>query len=215
MRLARQLTVISMITMGFSFVQANLTIQSYDMPNGAGRASGGAYNYWDLAYNGSGSKTTDGEILTGGVGDLTDGIYPSQNWNFVENISGTGPYVGWRNSNPTITLHFSNRSLIDSISFWFDDSKGKGGVGLPSSILVAGLPHTIVDPNPAVGTPKQIELSELGLVTNMVSIQVMRGHEWTFLSEIQVHGSAVPENSPLTVLIIGSLGFPLMRRRTA
>ena len=33
---------------------APIAVTSYNMPNGSGQASGGTYNYWDLAYNGAG-----------------------------------------------------------------------------------------------------------------------------------------------------------------
>src|SRR5438067_2130557 len=74
---------------------SQLTPISYDMPNGFGRASGGMYNYWDKQYTGTGSTMTDGALLTGGLGDLTDGVIAGGHWYDVENIQGTGPYVGW------------------------------------------------------------------------------------------------------------------------
>ena len=37
---------------------------SYDMPNGDGQAHSGSFNYWDLAYSGSGATSTDGAPLT-------------------------------------------------------------------------------------------------------------------------------------------------------
>ena len=51
---------------------------SYEMPNGGGDASGGTYNYWDGSYSGSGSTTTDAAALSGGLGDLTDGIIATE-----------------------------------------------------------------------------------------------------------------------------------------
>ena len=43
---------------------------SYSMFNGDGQAHGGSFNYWDHAYNGSGSTSTDHAALTGGTGGL-------------------------------------------------------------------------------------------------------------------------------------------------
>ena len=72
-----------------------LVVTSYAMPNGNGQAVGGSFNYWDLNYTGTGSTTTDGAALSGGVGDLTDGYVEAQSWNNIESGSGSGPYVGW------------------------------------------------------------------------------------------------------------------------
>src|SRR5215471_20513042 len=84
-----------------------LTPLSYDMLNGNGQASGGAYNYWDKFYTGAGNTMQDNAFLSGGLGDLTDGIVTNEHWFNVENSAGTGPYVGWLFLNPTVVFHFS------------------------------------------------------------------------------------------------------------
>lgn len=62
------------------------------MPNGNGTATGGFFNYWDRDYTGNGSvapisapHTNDGEALSGGLGDLTDGVIATQDW-FSSNL---------------------------------------------------------------------------------------------------------------------------------
>ena len=68
---------------------------TYDMRNG----DTGSYNYWDKNYTGSGSTTTDSALLTGGLGDLTDGIVTTLNWYAAEPpTGGDGPYVGCKAS---------------------------------------------------------------------------------------------------------------------
>ena len=63
---------------------ALVPVTSYSMPNGDGQASGGTFNYWDKNYTGSGATTTDGAPLTGGTGDLTDGVTASDIWKIFE-----------------------------------------------------------------------------------------------------------------------------------
>ena len=79
---------------------AALQPDSYSMPNGYS----GSYNYWDEIYSGSGCRTCDGAFLSGGTGELTDGVIATDNWFVVEAPAGNGPYVGWP-IDPTITFH--------------------------------------------------------------------------------------------------------------
>lgn len=108
---------------------------SYDTPNGFGQANGGQFNYWDLNYTGAGSTTTDGAPLSGGLGDLTDGVVTNQPWFSVENAAGSGPYVGWTTLDPTIVFHFTGVTAYQTIEVHVDDSD-EGGVSAPASILV-------------------------------------------------------------------------------
>lgn len=102
---------------------------SYDMPNGNGTATGGFFNYWDRDYTGNGSvapisapHTNDGEALSGGLGDLTDGVIATQDWFFVESAAGDGPYVGWQDIDPRITFHFASSVTIDTVTLHLADS---------------------------------------------------------------------------------------------
>lgn len=63
---------------------------SYDMLNG----ETGSFTYYDETYNGSGNPQGTLSALSGGLGDLTDGVIASQNWNVAEQAAN-GPYVGW------------------------------------------------------------------------------------------------------------------------
>jgi len=185
---------------------------SYDEPNGYGQASGGTYNYWDGNYTGSGDKTVDGAPLTGGLGALTDGVITNLPWYDVENVSGTGPYVGWF-INPTITFHFANVSLYQTLNVFVDNSD-VGGVSAPSSMDVSDGTHSQVFPVtiPTPGNPIEITLdvSGVGLSGNTVSVTLNRSNLWVFADEIQFLGtSAVPEPASLMLFglgIIGALG---------
>ena len=97
--------------------------QTYDMPNGYGQANGGGRNYWDASYNGNGDPLLDYSPLSGGTGDLTDGVIATQRWDEVENDAGTGPYVGWNKGDPwVITFHFDGVQNFGSVTAKNTDS---------------------------------------------------------------------------------------------
>ena len=134
---------------------APISAATYEMYNGNGEASDPhSYNYWDREYDGIGSvsglgpKTSDHEYLSGGTGNLTDGVIPGSNYHEVENLEGTGPYVGWRNYNPVITFHFTSLTTIDTVNVFVDDDDGYGRVNLPSQvdITMGGITRTFVIP---------------------------------------------------------------------
>ena len=197
---------------------------SYDMHNGHGQASGGSVNYWDLAYSGSGSTNTDDALLSGGLGDLTDGVVSPSNWIDVENAAGTGPYVGWRQGvlpgSVPITFNFGAAVSIDTISIHADDSGGTGGVSLPSAVLFtwegggsAGFP--VVDPDPGTD-PSWLVYSGLGISgTSWVGVALFYGNEWVFIDEVTFNGAPVPEPGSRLLLAagMGVLGWLALRRR--
>lgn len=180
---------------------APISVTSYSGPNGQGQASGGTFNYWDLNYNGSGNTATDGAPLSGGTGDLTDGVIATGNWNNVENAAGTGPYVGWRdgfNSNPLITFFFGGSVAVDTITIYVDDSDNNGGVEVPISfeIGLSGGPLTVFPiADPSGTAPASFTFSGLGLTGNAIDIRFNHRSEWVFVSEVTFASApaAVPE----------------------
>lgn len=72
---------------------ASLTPVSYTMLNG----NTGDYEYHDSAYNGTGDVTQDRAPLSGGVGELTDGVISTEGWT-PRGFFGSkdSPYVGWK-----------------------------------------------------------------------------------------------------------------------
>ena len=183
-----------------------ITVDSYDMLNG----STGSYTYWDDSYSGSGS-TTSGAALTGGAGDLTDGIIASGNW-----FNNPEDYVGWNNYNPLITFNFGSNVMIDSITVYVDDSNGYGGVYTPSSvdIGISGgslFNHQTIDP--ITSTSLSYTFSNLGLTGNSIDIRFNRSGPWVFVSEVTFDGQEVqvPEPSTLAIFALGMIGLASRR----
>ncbi|MBI5258056.1 MAG: PEP-CTERM sorting domain-containing protein [Burkholderiales bacterium] len=183
---------------------APVTALSYAMPNGDGQASGGSFNYWDAGYTGSGSTTTDGAALSGGLGKLTDGVVSTQLWFNVSNNFGTGEYVGWNAQhtlNPTLSFLFAAGTLIDSISIQLDNSHF-GGVFAPLQILIDGVSHAFVAP--AVGSVGTVSFSGLGLSGSGHTIQFVQDPgTWTFVSEISFDGGSTQMPEPASLALLG------------
>ncbi|CAM3191262.1 PEP-CTERM sorting domain-containing protein [Sphingomonas antarctica] len=190
---------------------AQIVPTTYTTVNGQGAASCNCYNYWDKKYNGAGAQTTtDSALLTGGVGDLTDGIIATTTWDQVENYSGEGPYVGWYNyftPNPLVTFNFAHVGSIDTVRIHLDNSN-YGGVAGPASILIDGMAQNFT--NPSLGTAGFVTLAGLNLTGNIHTVQFQQqsGH-WVFVSEVQFLGTlagSVPEPTAWAMLVVG-LGF--------
>ncbi|MGE0594460.1 MAG: PEP-CTERM sorting domain-containing protein [Vicinamibacterales bacterium] len=191
---------------------------SYDMPNGHGQASGGTFNYWDLSYSGVGSTNVDGAPLSGGHGDLTDGIVAGDIWFNVENAAGTGPYVGWRNIDPRIDFHFASVVEFLSVRIHLDDANGFGSVNLPTAVrFTAGAATTtinVVDPAGSAPLWVNFDLAGLGFAGSALSVELLRKNQWVFASEFEFDGRAVPEPSMLLLAALGlGAGARRVRRR--
>ncbi len=208
MRVRSSLLVLVLLTGASAFALPVLP-STYAMPNGSSLG----YTYWDDAYTGVGCKTCDGAALSGGLGELTDGVVATASWNVTEPPPGPGPYVGWVNLNPTIAFHFNQSVVIDSVTFNFDDAGGLGSVGGPASVIVSGITYAVVNP-PGSG-PFSFTVSGLGFTGTDLSISIIRSdtNVVTMVSEISF-ASAVPEPGSGAMLLAGlAVGAGLYLRR--
>ncbi|MFL6659977.1 MAG: PEP-CTERM sorting domain-containing protein [Massilia sp.] len=180
---------------------------SYDMLNG----NTGSYTYWDDSYTGSGCTTCDNAALTGGTGQLTDGIIATDNWYVTEAPSGPGPYLGWT-LDPTITFHWNATTSVNSVTFYLDDSDGAGGVSPPQSITVNGVNYLVADP--AGPAPFSFTASGFAFTGTDLVVTLFRSNGWVFLSEVDfADGVNVPEPSSVLLLMIGLGGLAAVGRR--
>ena len=199
-----------------------LPVASYDMHNGHGQAAGGSFNYWDRAYNGMGSTTTDDALLTGGVGDLTDGFAATDFWFNVENGAGTGPYVGWYSfvrTSPEILFNLSLESTVEEIRIHVDNSL-IGGVVQPFAYLVNGDPWAFTPL--ADQTFGWITLTGAPVTGSQLSLTLVHNTfpHWIFVSEVELvgtHGDPIPEPASAALLLtgLGLLGAAARRRAAA
>lgn len=204
------------LSLFFMTTQAQATLvtpTNYDMPNGDGQGSPyfGTYNYWDKEYTGAGNTASNGDWLHGGLGNLTDGITTTQNWFNIENVEGTGPYVGWKGIDPTILFYFPATYDFTTLHIHFDDADGTGGVSSPSGIKINGLDYSIGGHSGSDPFWADIAFNYTG---SNLEVQLLRGGDWVFADEVTFEGSehrSVPEPASVLLLLSG-LGLIVLRR---
>lgn len=142
---------VSTVFLGSTAAFAGLvTVTSYDMNNGNGLLQNGDNKYFDSSYSVPTYATTNGSSLvvpsngapqeaplSGGVGKLTDGVIPNQNYSYVPQ-----QYVGWKYQDPNIVFHLASGASVSQVTLYVASSYaatlGYGGlVGQPMSVGVS------------------------------------------------------------------------------
>ena len=192
---------------------------SYDMPNGGGSAHGGGWQYWDDTYDGSGNTTIDGAPLSGGLGQLTDGVVGTDNWQVDLGNGVAYEWVGWWNTlNPTITFDFGH--LVDFESFELHiNNSGNGCTAMFANANLSfstdgisfGDDMVYTTPPEELGNPSaRFVMIDMPRTSRYVRATLDHTAYWLFLSEVRF--TAIPEPSTTLLLMTASL-FALRRRR--
>ena len=187
---------------------ASVSPASSSMQNG----QTGSYTYWDDTYNAPGAPTTTSLApLSGGVGDLTDGVIATQNW-----FTTPALYVGWSNISPRIEFFFNSVWDFNSVTFHFDDSNGSGGVRTPQKLEVNdSFLSYVTDPVGSAPISHTINLASVAPTNNLVFDIFAQNSSWIMLSEVTFDAAPVPIPAS-GLLLIGALGgFAAWRRKRA
>jgi hypothetical protein len=182
---------------------STIPVSSYSMFNGGT----GAFNYQDTTYLPcpAGDCDTTGAPLSGGTGKLTDGVSPTTDWT----AGNPEPWVGWATNqtnglDPTVTFFFSGLPTISSVTVWFDNTLGGGGVSAPGSISVDGTNYTGI-PQSTPGA-QDFTINGLNITSSSVDMQFFQTNEWIMIGEVTFNGtnSTPPVPEPGTLVLFGS-----------
>ena len=172
----------------FDFITVNMIRPiSYDLLNG----ETGTYTYFDDDYDGDGNNTVPLAPLSNGLGDLTNGVIATENWD-----STSEPYVGWVSVDPTITFHFAGEVNIDRVVLHVDDSN-YGGVAPPQDVTISmggvTLDFAVVDP-PGV-EPFALVFEDLGMKGETMEVTIADHTSYSsymMLSEVEFYSDEQP-----------------------
>lgn len=157
---------------------------AYDMLNG----EAGLYTYYDDDYDGEGDNDVPLAPLSGGLGDLTNGVIATEHWNY-----DPVPYVAWKLIEPTITFHFADPSDVSVVTIYVEDSSSSSTVVAPSSVSISMSGTTLQFPvsDPPGDEPFSVSFTDLGLSGTQIEITLEDDNNpsrYMMLSEVEFNG---------------------------
>lgn len=188
----------ALIAMSGAVQAATVSPVSYDMLNGHSKADPKVgLAHFDDSYNGVGDNMTRYSQLSGGLGDLTDGIKTTQSYSAAgvsdqvgANGYTEGPYVAWWNIDPEIVFNFAEVIDFLAVTFYFDNVN-QGGVAAPSSVTINNITQTIAELDHNRAFTFLFDADDLA-DTDTLDVQINRGTmpngedaKWVFLSEVE------------------------------
>ena len=207
---------------------AVLPIASYSMQNG----ESGSQTYYDDTYGGpgsSGNPNVSGSFLSGGLGQLTNGLFAAPTDIFDDE------WVGWTSIQPTIVIDLGATYFANSVgvhaSNWsppFNDVGAPGSFNRAYSLngttftTLPDYPTTVADRSG--DDPRWVDVP-FGVTARYVRVQPFDGIKqsgtgagppakpWIFLDEIRVDG--VPEPATWTLLTVATIAVLARWRNSA
>ena len=200
---------------------------SYDMLNGVSPGSR-TRHYWDREYNGTGETTVDAAELSGGLGNLADGVITDQHWNIAEAVDanpdileptdGIGPYVGWRRAgiafpveDPEITFHFANPVQFSLVRVHYEDDGADIFAPFMLDVTVGKVTKSWEFDRSERG-PRwaDFDVAGSGMEGDTLFMKIYHYGTWVHVDEIAFEGTVVPE--PGSFCLLGLGGLALLRR---
>lgn len=192
---------------------------SYDMINGDNSSIGTSLR--DDSYTGSGNKLIPYAALSGGLGDLSDGIVAPSNWNITP-----GPFVGWRDfylPSPTITFHFAEAVNLDQVNIHINKGYSPSSVDLSMggttrnfavSMGISGAANDWVTFSGVALSGDTLLLRLNDRPAEYIS-GVFLARDWILISEVSFDGTAaaVPEPASYALLLAGGMVVGAAARR--
>ncbi|CAD5372653.1 conserved exported hypothetical protein [Rubrivivax sp. A210] len=216
--------------------QANIVVQSYTMLDGADLHGA----YFDNGYTASPAGTLTGSrslvggagLLSGGKGDLTDGVLSAS---VSAGYGAWAPYVMWDGSSPVITFDLGSSHILSSVTTYFkyypaaavympgsvgmrfsDDGVNFGGTQTRSLSAAERVPGA----NDSDGVFQVLTSPASG---RYVELTLNNGPEgrWLALGEVVFDGApgslaaSVPEPGAASLVLVALAGMGVARRRKA
>jgi hypothetical protein len=184
-----------------------LVVSSYSMNNG----ENGTYYYRDGTYQPCPDDdcNIDNAPLSGGTGQLTNGLLANWNWTA---LAGYG-WVGWESNqgglDPTVTFFFANTVTIASVSIWVDNTLDS--VLSPAAVSIDGQNFAIA-PDPTIG-PIGYTFSNLNITGNSVDVQLFQAPgvaTYLMLGQVSFDGSVSPVTPEPGTWALAAVGLGLV-----